>query len=431
METDKYPDEVTEAIELYRKGKQQESRDCLRDFLLQQPSHINVLLWLAKVTPDPWEAKAAAELALKLDPANEIAQRAVISVRKRAGESPRQAAERAELSAAVALSTGMTLAQARTAIWSFQGINRPIGEVLDDGTITLRDLGWAVEHAWNARIRDAVKTILLMHLVGAEPKEPPRPLRVVFCSRFTEQQERWATILSGCIAGAAMALSVEAVLVGITGLVFQFGYGRRLPGWIWLVTFVALGLAWGSKKLLEHFMDQADQYRTGRRGEEKVVDMLRYALDDRWTLFRNFEWPSRRWGDVDLILVGSRGVWAFEVKAYSGQVRNIGDCWQRKARWGWRKLTTHPGKQARQNAKLLKKYLENRGVDVRWVEPVVAWAGEPGSLIAQDPATPVWDLEGLPDHVEDLWQRKHLPDETVQQVVEILERAVQAAKEQE
>jgi hypothetical protein len=64
-----YPPEIKEAIQLHREGKQQESRDCLRDFLTQQPANIDALLWLAKVSPDPDEAVTAAELALKLDPA--------------------------------------------------------------------------------------------------------------------------------------------------------------------------------------------------------------------------------------------------------------------------------------------------------------------------------------------------------------------------
>jgi hypothetical protein len=431
MEADKYPDEVTEAVELYRQGKQQESRDCLRDFLLQQPAHINALLWLAKVTPDPREASAAAELALKLDPGNEVAQRALIAVRERVGESSKQAAEQAQLSAAVALSTGMTLAQGRAVNWPFRRINRPIGEALDDETISLSDLGWAVERVSEARIRDAAKTILLTHWTGAEPKKTPRPLKVVVCSRFIEQQERRATMLSGCMASAAMALSAGMVLLGIILVVLRYGFDQRLPEWVGLVVFAALGLAaWSSVKLLDRFMDRADQYRTGRWGEEKVMDTLRYALDSRWILFRNFEWPYRKWGDVDLILVGPGGVWVFEVKAYSSQVRNTGDRWERKDRW-WHELTTPPGHQARRNAARVREYLSNNGVELRWVQPVVAWAGEPSSLTVQDPATPVWDLEALSDRVAELWQGRFLSEDMVRQVVDVLQRAVQAAKEQE
>jgi hypothetical protein len=134
-------------------------------------------------------------------------------------------------------------------------------------------------------------------------------------------------------------------------------------------------------------------------------------------------------GDVDLILVGLGGIWAFEVKAYSGQIRNVGDRWQRKARWGWRKLTSHPGRQASRNAARLKEYLEGQDVNVRWVQPVVIWAGEQGVLTVEDPATPVWDLEELSDHIEDLWQSKSLTEETVQQAVGVLDQAVRTSEE--
>ena len=43
---------VDKAIRLYREGKLEESRDCLRNHLLQQ----NALLWLAKVSLDSQEA---------------------------------------------------------------------------------------------------------------------------------------------------------------------------------------------------------------------------------------------------------------------------------------------------------------------------------------------------------------------------------------
>jgi hypothetical protein len=147
------------------------------------------------------EVARPPELAFKLDPGNEIAQRAVIAVRERAEESPGHAVEQAELSAVVVLSTGMTLTQAQVVKWPFKGINRPAGEALDDGIITLRDLGWAIEEAQDTRIRDAAKTILLTRLVGAEPEEPPLPLKAVVASRFSESQERRNLVYFAALRG--------------------------------------------------------------------------------------------------------------------------------------------------------------------------------------------------------------------------------------
>jgi len=412
--------EIQEAIQLYHDGKFQESRDRLRNFLTQQPANIDALLWLAKVSPDPQEAVHAAQLALKLEPANEVAQRAVMAVKQASKQT-----DQAELLTAIGTSTGMTLAQARSVNWLFRGINRPIGEVLDDGTITLRDLWWALENAYDARIRDAVRTILLSHLVGAEPKEPPPPLKVITGSRYAEVQERRSLILFSLVSGAVITLLSALLITTPAVALWMLAQGQRLSCGLgfWLALIGIIGGAWIIFKLADQYADQADQYRSGRWGEERVVDQLRYLLDGQWTLFRNFEWPNRRAGDVDLVLVGPGGVWALEVKTYSGQVRNVGDRWERKGRWGWRKLTNHPGQQARRNAAQLKDYLKGHGVDVGFVQRAVVWAG--GSLSVKDSAIPVWTQEELPDNVQETWQNRSLSEEVVERVVEVLNEAIE------
>jgi len=410
---------IQEAIQLYHDGKHQESRDCLSDFLAQQPANIDALLWLAKVSPDPQESVSAAELALKLDPTNEVAQRAVIAVREREDKRP----DEAELQAAVATSIGMTLAQARSVNWPFRGINCPIGEALDDGTITLRDLWWAVENAHNSRIREAAKTILLTQLVGVEPKEPPPPLRVIIGSRYSEAQERRSLIFFGLASGIGLTLMILLGTILAITVTRRVENGWRLPAWGMLVLYGAVAVAFIIMRWSDSFANLADQYRSGRWGEERVVDQLRFSLDGHWTLYRNFEWPNRRWGDIDLALVGPGGIWAMEVKAYSGQSRNVGDQWERKRRQRWRKMTKHPGKQARLNASRLNKYLQGHNVDVGWVQPVVVWAE--GNLIVDDPAVPVWTLEDLPDHIEEIWQSRSLSQETAEKAVEVLNTAIE------
>jgi hypothetical protein len=114
------------------------------------------------------------------------------------------------------------------------------------------------------------------------------------------------------------------------------------------------------------------------------------------------------------------------VKVYSGQIRNIGDRWEKKSRWWWRKLAKHPGEQARRNAVRLKEYLKDRGADVGWVQAVVVWADKEGTLTVDDPAVPVWTLEELPDHIEELWQKRSLDSEMAQKAVDVLNQTVKA-----
>lgn len=423
-----YPPQLSEAIRLHREGQDQASRDRLCQFLLEQPAHIEALLWLARVTPDPQEALAAAELGLKLDPQNDVAQRAVIAVRERAAQLSRPPPENESLSAAVALSTGMTLAQARAVRWPFRGVNQPIGEALDDGTITLRDLGWAVESARDARVKDAARTVLLSHLLETEPKELPKPPTVIQGSRYTEYQERRSLMFLGAVTGVLLALDAVYLIAVVVTEVLRRAYNWPLSVW-WtclfpIAFFSAFWLAF--KMIVSRYADQADDYRSGRWGEERAVEALRYALDGRWTIIRNLEWPNRKWGDVDLVLVGPGGVWAFEVKAYSGLIRNMGDRWQRKTGRRWRGMTVNPGKQVGRNATNLREYLAAHGIRLKWVHAAVLWAGESDTLILDDPATPVWTLEDIADHVEDLWTEHGLAEDTLKRVVDVLSEAIES-----
>jgi hypothetical protein len=258
-------------------------------------------------------------------------------------------------------------------------------------------------------------------------------LKVVTGSRFSEAQERRSLIFFSLAFGVAFTLLLVLAIVPFAAAVWLLSRGQRLFCGLefWLAFVGIMGIIWIIFKLGERYADQADQYRSGRWGEERVVDQLRYLLDGQWTLFRNFEWPNRRWGDVDLVLVGPGGVWALEVKAYSGQIRNIGDRWERKGRRRWRKLTNHPGEQARQNAARLKEYLKTHGVDVGYMQPAVVWANEQGTLTVSDPAVPVWTLEELPDHVEEVWQNRSLSQEVVQKAMEVLNKAVEEASKRD
>jgi hypothetical protein len=110
------PPEVTKAIQLYKQNQPAESRQILRDYFATQPGNVEALLWLAKVTSDSREAIAAAELALALEPDNEIARRAVASV-----SAKPDLEQNAELAIDVMRVTGMTLAQARAVKWPFNG----------------------------------------------------------------------------------------------------------------------------------------------------------------------------------------------------------------------------------------------------------------------------------------------------------------------
>jgi hypothetical protein len=425
------PVEITRAIQLFKQNQLAESRQILREYLSSQPGNVEALLWLAKVTSDSREAVAAAELALALEPENEIAKRGVLAVHARF-DAPQQD----EPPIDIARTTGMTLTQARAVKWPFQNINRPVGVILDDGTKRLRDLAWAFEdeQVWDTNLKQAARTILLSRLLGDKLKEPPPPLEVIEGSAYTAYKERaWLSvngILLGLGVGGVITMIIGWVVVVYLALAQPALY-RAVGPFTWLLFLVLIIVVYVAGRVSDYAEKMSRQYRAGREGESKVIDALRASLTQPWVLIRNMEWADRKWGDVDLILLGSGGVWAFEVKAYTGDYRVNGDRWQYKSRWGWRTMRKDPGAQARRNARNVKDYLDLNGVNVKWVQPVVIWAGEDERLIVDAPSTPVWRLAELSDRAEEFWLGRKLSDEQIQQAVAILTKELDKVKTKE
>ncbi|NTU81841.1 MAG: NERD domain-containing protein [Chloroflexales bacterium] len=416
---------LTEAIQRREEGDLTASLVALRAYLTRE----HALLRLARLTDIADEAQAATRLALQLAPGDALAQRVAQDVAVRFPE-PDSGASSIDWAAHLTALTGMTLGQARTVRWPFRGINQPIGDALDQGTISLKDLVWAMESVTQERIRTAARTLLLSRLLDVEPAELPRPLTVITGSRYTEREERLAILLTGLMTGIFFSIMLVTIVASVLILVF------RLPIWISLALWVAIGLMILLDRLTTRSVRRFETFHAGRLGEEQVVERLRAVLDDRWVLLRNFTWPGRRGGDIDLVLVGPGGIWAFEVKAYTGAVRNIGDTWEYRGKRGWRKLSAHPGQQARRNAARLQAFCAEQGLNIPWVQPVVIWATDEGAdeasrgtLTLEQPATPVWPAETIVETAGELWQRRAALDaETAQRVVALLRETTEAAR---
>lgn len=71
---------------------------------------------------------------------------------------------------------------------------------------------------------------------------------------------------------------------------------------------------------------QEEVWASGNRGEEAVTRLLDSKLSDDWTLLSGYHGPK---GEIDLLLIGSSGVTAIEVKNINGEVSSDGDRWWR------------------------------------------------------------------------------------------------------
>ncbi len=84
-----------------------------------------------------------------------------------------------------------------------------------------------------------------------------------------------------------------------------------------------------------------------------------------------------------MVLLGPPGVFALEVKAYTGEYRYRKQDFYRRTRVGWRKMQHNPGKQARAGGGLLHDYIADTLNRRRLGEPRLVWVG-PGGLQLQD-----------------------------------------------
>lgn len=238
-------------------------------------------------------------------------------------------------------------------------------------------------------------------------------------------------MLIGVLIGGMVGILLSIFALGILGIIV--GIRGILPPLtlLMLIMIPIFGVVISRANTL---VDELENYRNGRWGEEKIIEQLRIYLDGAWTVYHSFEWPGGEGGDIDLILVGSKGVWALEVKAYSGLIVNEYDTWTRKGSFNG--LPSHPGKQARGNAKRLQRLLDSKGVKIRYVEPVVAWAKseqdpleEKGSLIVNSPDTPVWKLDHFEKGIEQLQKRKDsLTGNEIKDINKILKGCIDDAK---
>lgn len=336
----------------------------------------------------------------------------------------------------------MTLESARNTIWPFANYQgKSMGILYDTGVLTHKELGRAIDIAWNPNVRQAATTLLLHKAFERlnEPEPPAGPLRILTSSRrsYAEHGERVYTLGLGLFCGVVMTLALvnlyfqlinlklkppspelQAVLATTPGLI-----GLAIAIVIVVVTTIAVPLtvrfafAWS----IGWFDRRIYAYRAGREGESRVVDTLSGLLDGKWTLFRNVELPGRNNGDLDVVLVGPAGVWVLEVKTLSGSYRNHGDAWQYRTKRGWRNAKADPGHQARKNAKRLKDYL--KAVDPSlWVECAVVWAHPTSELIVDNPLTPVWRVRDLPSMLNEMWQHEPLRKEAQEAICVSLEK---------
>ncbi len=332
-----------------------------------------------------------------------------------------------------ALKLRLSLADARSTPWPFQPFaGQSMGELIDTQQLTLKDLGYAVERARNARVREAAMTLMSARLEQAldEPSPLMESVKVVSSGKSFAIRRTYAyTLLLGLLYGTLFTLLGVAVIWNL-GSLDQFNPSAAVDQMnanpiliIGVVIFI--GILLGGLKLFDVAFEacvkwtekKIKQHERGAEGEERALEVIERTLDGQWTLFRNVMIPGQS-GDIDMILVGPTGLWALEIKNWNGAYRYQGDHWLylKKGRWSSLRQKQKPSEQARRNAARLGQFLKADGIQ-KWVTPALIWASTDSSIEVENPATAIWRLERLSDELANVWQGTLMRDEVREQVI--------------
>jgi hypothetical protein len=329
---------------------------------------------------------------------------------------------------------GITIEQARATLWPFKPFkNQPMGVLVDTQELSLKDLAYAIENAWDERVRQAAIVLMAVRLNQAvkEPAPSAGPLRVLSGGRsYAERRQLFLTLIQGVIAGAVLSplgLYLIRLIIRLPTLPPGKPLAERITspaGVFALVTVIALGggLVWLSEYLfglvLSKLDKQIDNYRKGQEGEDQVVEVMRQNLDGNWTLFRNVTLPGRNKADIDAVLVGPPGVYALEIKTFTGEYRNIGEHWEVRAD-NWKLLKSSPSRQVQDNAVRLSNFFKADGLK-QWVTPVVVWANRESPVSVENPMVAVWTLDRLPEELGNIWQDQAMQESAHARILEKL-----------
>lgn len=329
---------------------------------------------------------------------------------------------------------GITLEEAQKTPWPFSNYRgMPMGDLVESKRLSARDLGYAIDTAYDPKVRKAAIALLLTRLrqTLTEPEKTGRVNLISSGKSYSRKQQLKLSYFQGAVMGALFAWftrwaidervnsahrrSTDAATVlreilstptGIIALV------------IVLLSFVVVG--WLSyfipKKIEEKFDEKIENYRRGEEGEERVLHTILQTMDGNWTLFRNVNLPGRKKTDLDLVLVGPPGVWVFEVKNYRGEYRNIGARWEHRQGKKWKLLKSSPSQQALNGAVRLSSFLKADGINT-FVNPVVVWASKEGQISVENPQVAVWTYERLADELGNIWQKKKLSQTELETIV--------------
>src|SRR5260221_1980752 len=114
----------------------------------------------------------------------------------------------------------MPIEPARATLWPFRPCKgQPMGTLVDTKQLSLKDLGYAIENAWDERVRQAAIALMLVRLDQAikDPTPFVGPLRVISGGRsFALRRQFLLRFAQGIIGGIVFGLLLAFLIVQVT-----------------------------------------------------------------------------------------------------------------------------------------------------------------------------------------------------------------------
>ncbi len=344
------------------------------------------------------------------------------------------------------IAMGITLEKARSTPWPFSPFKgQPMGLLVDSKQLSTKDLGFAIDTAWDERVRQAAIALMLTRLDRAlkEPIPSAGSAKVVTGGRsYAERRETIFTLLQGIVLGFSLSIVMVLSIYAIKGFAnpnpnsISFSELIAKPfGLVSLIVALVLMVVviWLMNYIPDQFMNRTDkkiqEYRFGQEGEDNVLQSVSQALDGNWHVFRNVRLYGRHKGDLDLVLVGPPGIWVLEVKNFNGEYRNIGDGWELRKGKTWKKALVNPSRQANNNSLNLKNFLKAENINT-YVNPIVVWANPESPLTVENPMVAVWQFTQLSDELGNIWQGEKLSQTERDKIIEKLTKLCERRKEE-
>lgn len=192
---------------------------------------------------------------------------------------------------------------------------------------------------------------------------------------------------------------------GSTGALLSFGLAFVLAAGgmilVALVPLIGIAALAGCAVCIQSgfaYHGQYVRFKIGIEGEEKLKECLKRIVSAKYTAFYNV--PTHR-GDIDCVLVGPSGLYAFEIKNHQGIVVFDRATWlhvKLGARGKpYRGALKNPSLQLLAGVQSLKEHLAENGVKDVWVEAAVIFTHPGARLTVKENNTSVKGLR-----IEDL-----------------------------